>query len=106
MPEQSTISEEEPNSLANLDLVFNVVVPVDVVVAGAVHLLVGHRPATRDLCYCQEGTFISSLFGTSMFTSGLLEEKFDNFFGLFWNFGLNPDLSATTATLLTLSFLP
>ena len=98
MPEQSTISEEEPNSLANLDLVFNVVVPVDVVVAGAVHLLVGDRPATRDLCYCQEGTFISSLFGTSMFTSGLLEEKL--------NFGLNPDLSATTATLLTLSFLP
>ena len=32
-----------------LDLVFNIVVAVDVVVDGAVHLLVGGRPVTRKL---------------------------------------------------------
>ena len=53
MPEKSTISEEKLESQASLDLVFNVVVPVDVVVAGAVHLLVGDRPATRELRHCK-----------------------------------------------------
>ena len=53
MPEQSTISKEKLESLGSLDLVFNVVVPVDVVVAGAVYLLVRDRPATRELCHCQ-----------------------------------------------------
>ena len=40
-----------------LNLVFDIVVSVDVVVAGAVHLLVCHRPETEELREKHQGNF-------------------------------------------------
>ena len=40
-----------------LNLVFDIVVSVDVVVAGAVHLLVCHRPETEELREKHQGKF-------------------------------------------------